>query len=91
MNKIVKLRKKNKIQSPPQKHWKQSSDWETTSWIVSKYQVISGPYFPAFGQNTERYTKMEHFVIIVNSFQPQRFFQSIATYSIRMRENTDQK
>ena len=27
----------------------------TTAWKVSKYGVISGPYFPAFGLNTERY------------------------------------
>ena len=26
-----------------------------TVWKVSKYGVISGPYFPAFGLNTERY------------------------------------
>ena len=26
-----------------------------TARIVSKYGVISGPYLPAFGQNTERY------------------------------------
>ena len=26
-----------------------------TVWNVSKYEVFSGPYFAAFGQNTERY------------------------------------
>ena len=26
-----------------------------TAWKVSKYGVISGPYFPAFGLNTEKY------------------------------------
>ena len=26
-----------------------------TAWKVPKYGVISGPYFPAFGLNTERY------------------------------------
>ena len=26
-----------------------------TAWKVFKYGVISGPYFPAFGLNTERY------------------------------------
>ena len=26
-----------------------------TAWKVSKYRVNSGPYFPAFGLNTERY------------------------------------
>ena len=28
---------------------------------VSKYGVISGPYFPAFGLNTERYSVFDHF------------------------------
>ena len=28
--------------------------WETLR-EVSKYEVFSGPYFPAFGQNTDRY------------------------------------
>ena len=27
-----------------------------TVWKVSKYGVISGPYFPVFGLNTERFT-----------------------------------
>ena len=27
-----------------------------TAWKVSKYEVISGPYFPAFGLNTEIYS-----------------------------------
>ena len=27
----------------------------TTAWKVSKYGVIPGPYFPAFGLSTERY------------------------------------
>ena len=34
------------------------SDWDAftdTAWEVSKYGVFSGPYFPAFGLNTERY------------------------------------
>ena len=34
------------------------SDWDAftdTAWEVSKYEVFSGPYFPAFGLNTERY------------------------------------
>ena len=29
--------------------------WIITAWKVSKYGVISGPYIPAFGMNTERY------------------------------------
>ena len=32
-----------------------------TAWKVSKYGVISGPYFPAFGLNTERYEVFGHF------------------------------
>ena len=31
-----------------------------TAWKVSKYGVISGPYFPAFGLNTERYEVSLH-------------------------------
>ena len=41
---------------------------------VYKYGVFSGPYFPAFGLNTERYV-----------------VRTISPYSVRMRENTDQK
>ena len=40
--------------------FKESEFWEyatkpITAWKVSKYGVIAGPYFPAFGLNTERY------------------------------------
>ena len=31
------------------------NDHSSTAWKVSKYGVCSGPYFPAFGLNTERY------------------------------------
>ena len=31
------------------------SHFNLTVWNVSKYGVFSGPYFPAFGLNTERY------------------------------------
>ena len=34
-----------------------------TAWKVSKYGVISGPYFPAFGLNTERY-EVKCFILI---------------------------
>ena len=44
--------------------------WWLTAWQVSKYEVFSGPYFPAFGLNTVRYS---------------------VPYSVRMRENMDQK
>ena len=33
---------------------KWAPDWYT-AWKVSKYGIFSGPYFPAFGLNTERY------------------------------------
>ena len=26
-----------------------------TAWKVSKYRILSGPYFPVFGLNTEKY------------------------------------
>ena len=29
--------------------------WTRTAWKVSKYGVFSGPYFPTFGLNTEKY------------------------------------
>ena len=32
-----------------------SFTFRNTAWKVSKYRVFSGPYFPAFGLNTERY------------------------------------
>ena len=46
------------------------------AWKVSKYGVISGPYFPIFGLNTQR------------SESPER---SESPYSVRIQENTDQK
>ena len=35
-----------------------------TAWKVSKYGVISGPYFPVFGLNTEIYIKFPYSVRI---------------------------
>ena len=37
--------------------WQESGVKKTThtAWKVSKYGVFSGPYFPAFGLNTERF------------------------------------
>ena len=53
----------------------ESESWIlSTAWKVSKYAVFSGPYFSAFGLNTER-----------------NGVWSISPYSVRMRENTDQK
>ena len=40
-----------------------------------RIRSFSGPYFPAFGLNTERYREKLR----------------ISPYSVRMRENTDQK
>ena len=31
-------------------------DYKNTAWNVSKYGVISGPYFPVFGVNTATYS-----------------------------------
>ena len=28
---------------------------QETAWKVSKYEVFSGPYFPVFSPNTEKY------------------------------------
>ena len=28
---------------------------EFSAWKLSKYKIISGPYFPLFGLNTEKY------------------------------------
>ena len=41
-----------------------------TAWKVSKYGVISGPYFPVFGLNTEIY--FLHSVLINNQLSPSR-------------------
>ena len=38
----------------PKRSWFEIADL-STAWKVSKYGVISGPYFPAFGLNTEIY------------------------------------
>ena len=40
----------------------------STAWKVSKYGVFSGPYFPTFGLNTERYEKCPN-----TEFFPGRF------------------
>ena len=45
------------------------------AWIVSKYEIFSGPYFPATELNTEIYGEI----------------LSISSYSVRMPGNTDQK
>ena len=34
---------------------KHTSKFSGTAWKASKYGVISGPYFPAFGLNTEKH------------------------------------
>ena len=83
------------------------------AWKVSKYGVISSPYFPAFGLNSGKYRPeitpyLDTFHAVphcVKSVQIQRFFwfifsyiwteygdiHRISPYSVRMRENTDQK
>ena len=34
---------------------KEDAKLTNTAWKASKYGVISGPYFPVFGQNTGKY------------------------------------
>ena len=46
-----------------------------TAWKVSKYRVISGPYFPVFGLN----------------FLHLDYLLRKSPYSVQMQENTDQK
>ena len=67
--------------------WNQSPD-HMTAWKVSKYGVISGPYFSAFGLNMEIY-------YCVKSVQIRSYFWSVfsseSPYSVRIQQNTDQK
>ena len=51
MMKIVPLPNNRLTQSGKKMNWTMS-----TAWKVSKYGVISGPYFSVFGLNTERYS-----------------------------------
>ena len=53
MDKKVKYQKSNNNLY----HWHKSPCRKTTftAWKVSKYGVISGPYFPVFGLNTGKY------------------------------------
>ena len=55
-----------------------------SAWNVSKYGDFSGPYFPAIELNTERYL----FPRNRTEYGERR---SISPYSVRLRENTDQK
>ena len=42
--------------------WKTALNFSSyTAWKVSQYGVFSGPYFPAFGLNKERYGVLGHF------------------------------
>ena len=52
-----------------------------SAWKVSKCGVFSGPYFPAFGLNTERFPHSDWIWRDTNYL----------SYSVRMRKNTDQK
>ena len=51
----LKLREKRFFILLPQKVFKNIVLLLVTVWKVSKYGVFSGPYFPVFGLNTERY------------------------------------
>ena len=44
------------VKTSVQLYYKQKTRNPITAWKVSKYRVFSGPYFPAFGLNTDRYS-----------------------------------
>ena len=48
---IQSMKTKSRGVMPPQNIWSNFNN----AWKVSKYGVFSGPFFPAFGLNTERY------------------------------------
>ena len=48
-----------------------------TAWKVSKYAVISGPYFPVFGLNTERYAVIMSYYLLQLCRCLRSFFESI--------------
>ena len=62
-----------------------------TAWKVSKYEVISGPYFPVFGLNTEIYSLNIRIQSEYRKLQTRNNFVFGHLYSVRIRENTDQK
>ena len=43
----------------------------TTAWKVSKYRVLSGPYFTVFGLNTERYLYLSVFSPNTGKYGPE--------------------
>ena len=51
----ISTSKKSCIDGVLFEEWVREFD-QNTAWKVSKYGVISGPYFPAFGLNTEIYS-----------------------------------
>ena len=55
-----------------------------------RIQSFSGPYFPVFGLNTERYGVSLQYGEILRISQYGEILR-ISPYSVRMRENTDQK
>ena len=65
------------------------------AWKVSKYRVFPGPYFLAFGLNTERYKSVQIRSFFWSVFSDIRIEYSkisrISPYSVQMRENVDQE
>ena len=43
-----------------------------TTWNVSKYGIFSGPYFPAFGLNTDRYEVSLRVQSICGRYRPEK-------------------
>ena len=44
----------------------------STAWRVSKYEVLSGPYFPVFGLNKEIYRKSKYSVRILENIDQKK-------------------
>ena len=47
----------------------------TTAWKVSKYGVISGPYFPVFGLNTEYGPEITPYLDTFHAVRPSTFLK----------------
>ena len=67
------------------------------AWKLSKYGVISGPYFPVFGLNTEIYCVKsvqirKNFWSVFSCIQTEYIdLRSKSPYSVWIQGNTDQK
>ena len=47
-------------------------DWQFAGLKMSKYGVFSGPYFPAFGLNTEKYPYLSVFSLNAGKYKPEK-------------------